>query len=347
MKPGLPKSYVLVIGPRDEAALVSTALRDDGMRVRRIDTLDAADSMPEPSACVLMTPLKRVGIAEALGWISSRWNVPVCVTVDSQASNAFADIAYLRGADLVIEWPRECLMLAALTRRMIEHEARAEDADSRLARALVSRLADMPAKHGLDVTVQDQCVYVAGSVDSLRQLDELARYLASLPGVTAVRIDELRIVPRDDDDIEREIRAILKTAALIPHHTISTRVRSGVARVAGCVPSRNEYLRIEGRLRAIKGVRDIDMLVTVSKEQYRKDAANADAVQRGLDAVIDPDEPVDVRVFGDVAVLRGQVGSRREEERAIEFAKAAAPIEHIIDRLRVEPDRRHNGGERQ
>lgn len=111
----------------------------------------------------------------------------------------------------------------------------------------------------IDVKVLDGVVTLSGTVDSFAK-----RYLAwrAAKGVKDVIWVENNIYAehkeRSDDEIKADIEGQFRDSVVINHELVKVQVRDGNVKLIGSVGSASEKLRVNGRSRAVLGVKSVD-----------------------------------------------------------------------------------------
>jgi len=112
----------------------------------------------------------------------------------------------------------------------------------------------------VDVVASEGTVTLRGTVDSAAERILIRRAAASMSGVRELE-DELEVAAprtRPDMQVSAEILALLEHDLLVPAEQLEVRVRSGVARIEGLVPSQRVAARLV-EVAALAGARDLDL----------------------------------------------------------------------------------------
>ncbi len=335
------KPQVAIVGDSRTARGVKRSLEGLNVSLKRHDDLEAALETLAPSvrAVVLTTPLPETELLAAVTRVRERApTLPVCAVVPDGFSNRRATRLYEAGVTAVFEWPYESLTLPAMVASLLGSPPRkAEAGDRALARAVRTRLK-LAAEMAENVTagVRGGTAVVRGAVPSLWMRDRLIRMLEHVPGVRAVVAHELEVdaPPRPDAELARNVRSVLGSVSAVDPHTLSVAVADGKVTLAGVVDRHHEMQRLLEIVANVRGVREIDNLVTVSNDAATAARRLASRIATGLEALVSSPD-IEVTVFGKVVVLRGRVSSLSEKRSAHDLAMSMRGVERVVDKLVV------------
>lgn len=202
--------------------------------------------------------------------------------------------------------------------------------DGEIRRAIRQFLAAETAVpiEDIGIHVDDGVVMLSGSVANLLQKDQAERIAESVRGVRAV-VDNTRVVPtlREDDDVARDVRAVLARSAPLGIGEIMVGVKGGVVTLQGTVDSWVRSRLAERRAMSVRGVTKIVNKIAVSPGGHRDDRTiQADVIRRlKADLYLDASD-IEVRVKDGRVHLEGSVRTAAEKRRAAENARIAGVI---------------------
>jgi osmotically-inducible protein OsmY len=255
---------------------------------------------------------------------------------------------YAEGISAVFEWPADADAVKRTMLRLTSPEpvrwgrtrTPSEIALEETARAHLDADAT-PFGAQLGVEACGRVILLKGSIDALWKLELARQVAADINGVDDVIADgvEVRGVREDDRKVGRAVRAVLKHASSVDGSTLAVAVRSGEVTLAGSVADRQEARRALQLVRQVRGVRKIQDYLVVSKKAKRHDRSLARRVRRALTSRY-PRMPIDLSVFGDVAVMSGRVPSAGYRQRVRELVENEAGVERVVDKLQVQTRRR-------
>ena len=251
---------------------------------------------------------------------------------------------YADGVSAVFEWPGDSdalkrTMLRLMAREPVRWGRKRTPSEIALEETTRAHLdADAtPFGANLGLEACGRVILLKGSIDSLWKL-ELARQVASdVSGVDDVIAEGVEIVGKQTDDrkIARAIRAVLKHASAVEGSTLAVAVRSGVVTLAGSVEDRQEAKRAVQLVRQVRGVRQIEDYLVVSKRAKRRDYSVARRVRSAVTSRY-PRLPVELSVFGNVAVMTGRVPSARYRDQVRDLVENQRGVERVVDKLQVQ-----------
>jgi osmotically-inducible protein OsmY len=190
----------------------------------------------------------------------------------------------------------------------------------------------------IDVETQRGVVYLNGRVADIRARDRAERLAETVRGVVAV-VNNLEVAPpaRADAAIRTDIEGALLNDPVTEATEVTVAVEKGVVSLAGRVDSRAEK-RLASRLaKGIRGVRDVNNMITVMPAKDRTDREIKTEIESRLawDGRVD-DGRISVAVSDGRVRLSGAVGSAAEKRRAVQDAWVAGVRSVSADGLAVE-----------
>lgn len=344
---------IMVVGDAMHTEAVVARLRRNWRRVESCPTIDDAlgAARGRARAYVLVSLSTDSGDEAKVQRLTAA--APVFVVVSAVYSDVAARRLYTAGAQGVIEWPHDALLLPRLIRARLASGTVAapkpDRAAERLARAIRTRLklSALPLR-GLQVEVDRGVVELTGYVASVSCRASVVRRVAHVPGVQEVRAEGLQIdaEPRDDQQLERAVdRAVREvfaagrdpqssTEAITP---VSCAVDDGVVVMVGTVAQPLALEEVLSAVGHVEGVRAIRNFITVSPTGHRNAMLRAREVGQRLEQE-HPQSRVDVTCVGKVAVVRGQVPRAADQEEIVELVREQDGIERVVAKLRPNVD---------
>lgn len=188
----------------------------------------------------------------------------------------------------------------------------------------------------LGVVACGRFVVLRGSLDALWKLELARQILSDIPGVEDVVADGVEITgpARGDRETATAIRAVLRHAATVEGSTLAISVRSGEVTLTGSARDRREASRALELIRQVRGVRRVHDYLVVSARGKKADKALARRVREVLRTRY-PGLPIDLAVFGNVAVLSGRVPRAAVRDKLKELVFGQDGVERVVDKLRV------------
>ena len=342
------KPAVAIVGDSRTARGVQRSLEGLNVKLQRHDDLDTAlDTLaPRVRALVLTMPLPDTELFTAVARVRDEApSLPICAVVPDGFSDRRAGRLYEAGVTAVFEWPYESLTLPAMLASLLgSPPKKAEAGDPALARAVRARL-NLASEMADNVTagVKGGTAIVRGAVPSLWMRERLIRTLEHVPGVRGVLAQELEVDPprRPDAELARNVRSVLRSVAAADPKTLSVAVSDGKVTLAGVVDRHHELQRLLEIVANVRGVREIDNLVTVSNDAAVKARQLARRIRTGLETLSSAD--VEVTVFGNVVVLRGNAPSLSCKRSAHDLAMSMRGVERVVDKIVVSSSPRAAG----
>ncbi|OGQ85875.1 MAG: hypothetical protein A2289_17250 [Deltaproteobacteria bacterium RIFOXYA12_FULL_58_15] len=313
--------------------------------IRRLgEDISPADAIGAfTAALVLVQPLGKRNMTQAIGEIRDApksKNIPVFVAAFDMVSDKEARRFYEAGATAVFQWPREALCFPRLLAEVIGiHEVRgtARNPDVAVARAVRARLRLTNGLAApLRLNVSHGVFRLEGEVDRLWKKDAIEELVALVPGVTGVFTEKVRVGPSglSDQEIGQSVESLLRTTTTGTFDTIAVSVENGSARLAGSIDSKIELRRIVDLIKHVNGVRSVETLVTVSPSQRRSDRSLANRINKGLFSIF-ANPSVTVLVFGNIAVVSGNVRSLATKRKILRYLDGTDGVERLVDKVVV------------
>ncbi|MEQ8273511.1 MAG: BON domain-containing protein [Deltaproteobacteria bacterium] len=265
--------------------------------------------------------------------------VPVVVLVGDGYATQDARALFSAGACAVFAWPTEGPLLAATIRAYASTMRRAgypSAADDALARSLEARLDAIVDELTPHVSVTDFVATLTGVLASYAERREVERHLSLVPGLERWELDGilLDVDVTTDAALARRARARLAHTPGVALDTLGVSARDGRLIVAGTVRDEPERQRIMDSIVGVRGVRDIENLMTVSSAQSEEDRGRAERAKAIVDAHLVDHEGIRVSVFGPIAVLTGRSKERVSVER-LKVHLDALGLDRVVDSIEV------------
>lgn len=182
-------------------------------------------------------------------------------------------------------------------------------------------VADFAVRAGtIDIQTQRGVVYLSGRVGDIRAKNRAERVAETVKGVVAV-VNNLEVFPpgsRSDAAIRSDVEEALLVDPVTESTEITVAVEDGTVSLAGRVDTWGEKRAAGSLVRGIRGVRDLNNMVTVMPVSDRTDREIKTEIERRLswDARVD-DGRISVAVADGRVSLSGVVGSAAEKRRAV------------------------------
>ncbi len=349
-KPKDPKlkgrPHVVVLGRSSLANRVTRAIRELGVQCRRVpnpdQAMEAVNSLSK--ALIIVPPIATVSVVDfAKSSPADALGVPLFVVMQGPLPARSVRTLYREGVEAVFEWPSDAQALRRTVFRVsgptVAHWGRekspAEVALEETARTHLSADA-VPFGARLRVEAHKRFLILKGSLDALWKLELARQVLSEIPGVEDVVAEGVQISgqSRSDRAIGRAIRAVLANTASVEGSTLAVSVRSGQVTLAGTVRDEHEASRALELVRNVRGVRGVDEYLVVSRREKKNDKALARRVKNVLETRY-PRTPVQVSVFGSVAVLAGRVPRATIRDQMKRLVRGQRGIDRIVDKLSV------------
>lgn len=191
----------------------------------------------------------------------------------------------------------------------------------------------------IEIRADGGIVSLTGSVNDLAAKNYAVREAKKIAGVKGV-VDRLDVVPDDRPDslILADVAARLANSEVLKDLGIRVQVDGGAVTLAGTVDSVPQDKQAELLAGEVRGVRAVINHLVVDPETRRTD----EEVQSDVTSAIANDVyltglPIAVVVRDGVVVLRGNVGSGLERERAIRDAALVAGVRNVTGDIDIRP----------
>lgn len=214
--------------------------------------------------------------------------------------------------------------------------------DAQLRDDVRMALASEPAVDAarIDVAVRGGAVTLAGPVRSLAESWYAQRAATRLQGVQALTNDinvQLTVEnQRDDDDIARTARQVLRWATALSKECVEVEVQHGWLTLTGEVSWDHERRAAEAAVRLLAGLRGLTDLIRVRAHVSRSAVKNdIDTALRRLTAGGRAPHVV-IEVHGAQVTLSGEVHNWAERVLAQRSAWATPGVYSVVDRMTVE-----------
>ena len=345
------RPHVLVLGQSTLSKRLCGVLTTLGVPNRRVDNPEEVDAMVTrwTRGVIIVPPIPSFSVLTYARRSKARSvDVPTFVVMNGPMPSRTSRALYADGISAVFEWPADADAVKRTMLRLTSPESLrwgrprtpSEIALEETARAHLDADAT-PFGAQLGVEACGRVILLKGSLDALWKLELARQVAADIHGVDDVIADgvEVRGVREDDRKVARAVRAILKHASSVDGSTLAVAVRSGEVTLAGSVADRHEARRALQLVRQARGVRRIEDYLVVSKKAKRRDHSLARRVRAALRARY-PRMPIELAVFGNVAVMSGRVPSAGYRERVRELIENESGVERVVDKLHVQSRRR-------
>jgi len=192
---------------------------------------------------------------------------------------------------------------------------------------------------GISVTVSgDGVVTLEGAVPTCRVRAAAEKAAGRVTGVRAVANDlEVRLLPearREDTELAEAAVRALRWHSSVPEDDLRVVVEDGWVTLQGTVRWQHERRAAHRAIRNLTGVKGVN-------DRIRLDlAAQPDDVREQIRSAFERSarvnaEGIEVEIDGSIAVLRGEVPSRRDREEAERAAWSAPGITEVENRIEV------------
>lgn len=344
------RPHIIVLGKSPLSSRVARAIRALGVQCRKLgEPTEAKQAVDGQSkALLIIPPIPSFSVSRFATRLTADFPaLPVFVVMEGALPERTTRTLYKSGVEAVFEWPSETravkrtmLRLAAPdTVRWGPRKTPSEVALEEMVRAHLEAEA-APFGAQLRVEATDRFILLKGALDALWQLELARQIVGDIPGVEDVIAEGVEISGqgRADRSVAKAIRQVLDHAASVDRSTLAVAVRAGEVTLTGSVRDKREAQRALELVRQVRGVRRIDDYLVISSSSKRKDKALADRIQRAIDTR-HPKLPIQLSVFGSVAVLAGRVPSASVRDRVKELVARQGGVERIVDKTHVSPRR--------
>jgi len=197
------------------------------------------------------------------------------------------------------------------------------------------------ADQNISVFVDNGEVMLRGTVDSPALRRAAAQIALSVRRVRHVYAF-LRVKPAEvkDAELAKNVRAALARSASLAAFGLSADVRSQVVVLTGTVPSPAYRRAAEYIVADVRGVQDIvnKIEVVVSEKRSDDDILKDVLFVLGCDSQFPEQCPIIPRASQGVVILRGQVSTARERQRAVVLVELLKGVESVVDLIEVVPE---------
>ncbi len=310
------RAALVVVGKPPATDRVCAALEPMGRSIATAHDAECAMPLLHPRMVAIV--VAGFGVSKSLKDTTLRLatygrdhRVPVVVLVGDGYAPHCARELYAAGACAVFAWPTEGPLIAPTVETLANVMRRAgypTAADTALARSVEARLDAVVEDLTPHVSADGPRVVLAGVLTSLVEKREVERHLSLVPGIEAWDLSGviLDVDVTSDLALARRARARLSNTPGVPHDTLGVTAHDGRLVLAGTVKDDVQLERVLEAIVDVRGVRDIENLVTVCREQTDEDRGRAARAKVIVDALLADHEGVQVSVFGPVAVLTGR-----------------------------------------
>ncbi len=349
-KPPAPKlagrRNILVLGKSGLAERVTRTIRRLGVQCRRVDTPSAAagaiDEMTK--GLVVVPPIPNLSVSMfARSLAAEPSGVPIFVVMEGPLPTRTVRRLYGDGVEAVFEWPADRQAFKRTLFRVSvpslgswgRPKSAGEVALEETARAHLDSDA-VPFGADLGVVACGRFVVLKGSLDALWKLELARQILSDIPGVEDVVADGVEVTgqARGDRETAKAIREVLRHAATVEGSTLAISVRSGEVTLTGSARDKHEASRALELIRQVRGVRRVHDYLVVSARGKKADKVLAQRVREALRTRY-PSLPIDLAVFGNVAVLSGRVPRAAVRDKVKELVFGQDGVERVVDKLSV------------
>jgi osmotically-inducible protein OsmY len=338
-------SDIVVIGSVGKSEEIARCLEDIAALVRpAASVLDAVTMVGSGTIAVVCSDELEAGsleeIVSALAQATKTRKLPVFAVVGEGFGDDGARRAYAAGATAIFEWPREVTAMSRLVADMLEIPVKkrvGQRADDAMTETIRARLeADESLRGHAECSVRAGAASLTGEVDSAWKKKRAVGLVEHVPGVQSVDATGLGVVPVkvEDDTLESDVYDVLRSAAAVDRETIAVGASDGVVRMAGTVISRDELERIEHLVENIRGVKQVDNLLTVSARDTQYARVLAGRLEDELDRAF-AGLDIEVAVFSDIAILSGTVTSIAEKRQAHRLVAGRPEIRRVVNKIVV------------
>lgn len=349
-KPPAPKldgrPDVIVLGRSPCAKRIARSVRDVGIASRRVGSPeDVAGAVQQQTRAVLVVPpIPQFSVSSFARRRSEALQlVPLFVVVEGPLADRTVRKLYRDGVEAVFEWPSEAQALRRTMFRLCARPAgqwgrRKSPAEIALEETARTRLAADAVPFGAELRLEAfrRFILLKGTLDALWKLELARQVVSDIPGVDDVVAAgvEIRGQGRTDRAVARATREVLRHASGVESATLAVAVRDGEVTLTGSVRDKLEATRALDLVHHVSGVRRVRDYLVISEKGKQQDAALARRVGSMLKGRY-PDWPVNLSVFGDVAVLSGRVPRAAAREQLTRLVGAQPGVNRVVDKLAV------------
>ena len=345
------RPHVLILGKSALSKRVYKLLTELGVPCRRLDEPDAVESAvtEQTKGVIIVPPIPSYSVLAYARRIKAEGvDIATFVVMNGPMAARTSRALYADGVTAAFEWPvdRDAIkrtMLRLTSPEFIGWGRKRTPREIALEETARAHLDADATPYGANLGVEacGRVLLLKGKIDALWRLELARQVAAEVSGVDDVIADgvEIQGVQSDDRTLSRAVRTVLKHASAVDGSTLAVAVRSGQVTLAGSVADRQEARRAVQLVRQIPGIREIQDYLVVSKKAKRRDRSLARRVRSAVGSRY-PGLPVELSVFGDVAVMAGRVPNATYRDRIREIVENQTGVERVVDKLQVQRKRR-------
>lgn len=217
-----------------------------------------------------------------------------------------------------------------------EEPAEIKDASITHAVEVELDIDDAVSAHLVDVMTSEGIVTLDGQVDTVLGKERAEKIALATKGVRSV-VNRLDVKPmeRTDTQVKNDVITALAVDPATESYEVDVKVTDGMVTLEGTVQSWQEKQLSETVAKGVKGVKDVNNMISVNYKFDRPDAEIKKEVERKLDINVYVDSTlIDVSVDDGTVTLDGTVGSAAEKNRAVIEATVAG-VTSVKDELEV------------
>jgi osmotically-inducible protein OsmY len=341
-----PLPQILLIGKGKAVEVVESALSKLDARIRTTPWRKSSLSLlnAHTVAVVLVTPYPGISTPRAVGHVSDSpgaSGLPVFVLVPENVSTATVKSIYAAGATAVFEFPREtflfprCIVELTSAQQIHTKPTAMDKALAQTVRTHLKLFGNLAP--GVRVRISDAKAFLWGEVASLWQTDQLRNMVEHIPGIESVFTRQLTVTPsrQNSAQIRRNVMKLIRSAADVDEKTVTIRVKKeGHVQIEGTAVDAGEWERLYRLIANTHGVRAIEMNVTVSPRQKKRDRTIIDLLNRVIELFY-PNEQVSVAAFNGVAVLSGGVSTAAVRRKIEMLARDTKGVRRVVNKILV------------
>jgi len=174
----------------------------------------------------------------------------------------------------------------------------------------------------IEIDVDDGIVTLFGETEHLIEKQEAAEIATMIRGVRGVvNLIEVKPVYVEDKILKQKIDDIFYQDPVLESYKIDVQVDSGVVALTGRVETWHEIQLAEDLVKTIEGIRKVKNDLALKYYSERPKMAMQEEISSALSNDIRiQDGLIDVEIDGDIAILKGKVGSAAEKSLVIVHA---------------------------
>jgi osmotically-inducible protein OsmY len=194
----------------------------------------------------------------------------------------------------------------------------------------------------IQIDVENGIVTLFGETEHLIEKQKAAEIATMIRGVRGVvNLMEVEPVYVEDKILKQKIDDIFYLDPVLESYKINVQVDSGVVSLKGRVETWHEIQLASDLVKTIKGIRKVNNDLALIYYSERPKMAMIDEISSALDNDIRvQDGLIDVEVEGNVAILKGEVGSAAEKSLAIVHAHIPGIDSVNAEELRISLENR-------